>query len=365
MVVLHYIPSIDVSSGGVGSYIQLLAKPLGRLVELHIATHQGERPLTIENATIHYIGASMFGGMRREWSHLLDELHPDVVHANSCWLPMSALAQKVAQQKGYKVVLTPHGMLEPWIIRRNFWTRKLPAMLLFQKSAVHKADVLHATAEKEKQDLLHLGWNNRVAVVPNGVEVEHIMMKSSWERRNRILFLSRIHIQKGIDFLVKAASRLKNELRGFEIIVAGEGEATYLSALEQKVQQLGVSDMIRFVGGVYGERKWQLFREVDLLVLPSFTECFGIVVAEALASGTPVITTTGTPWEELKTHHCGWQIEVGTAPLVTALRSFLDCSVAELEEMGRNGRQLITTRYSASIIAEQMVEMYRNLVGNG
>lgn len=64
--------------------------------------------------------------MKQEWKRLLNEVQPDIVHINCCWMPQCALTQKWAQQAGYKVVLTPQGKLEPWIMSRHYWTRKFP-----------------------------------------------------------------------------------------------------------------------------------------------------------------------------------------------------------------------------------------------
>ncbi len=75
---------------------------------------------------------------------------------------MSARTAMWAREEGCKVVYTPHGMLEPWIMKRHYWTKKLPALLLFQKKGVHVADMLHATADSEKENLLKLGWNKDV-----------------------------------------------------------------------------------------------------------------------------------------------------------------------------------------------------------
>lgn len=361
MIVLHYIPSIDRSSGGVGAYMQLLAKSLGELCELHVATHREDNPLEIENAMLHYISPSIFGGMKCEWTTLLDELKPDVVHVNTCWLPMSAIAQKVAQKRGIKVVLSPHGMLEPWILHRHYWTKKVPAMLLYQKSAVRNADLLHATAETERSNLFSLGWNNQVVVIPNGVDVGSIEMKTLWERKKKILFLSRVHIKKGVNFLIEAVSVLRDELRGYEVIIAGEGEADYIAELKRMAVSSHVEHIVRFAGGVYGEEKWQLMRDADLFVLPTHSENFGIVVAEALASGTPVITTVGTPWRELDEFHCGWQAEIGTKPLVAALKDFLHKSPDELSVMGANGRKLVEEKYSTACIARMMMLLYETM----
>ena len=299
--------------------------------------------------------------MKREWCELLDQIKPDLVHINCCWMPQCALAQHVAQQAGYKVVLTPHGMLEPWIMARHYWTRKVPAWWLYQKRAIMQADCLHATAESEKENLLKLGCNSKVVVIANGIDVENIDLKKSWKRTGKILFLSRIHVKKGINFLMEAMAGLKDQLQGYELWIAGEGEAGYIEELKQLAGQLGIERRVRFPGGVYGDEKWRLFREADLFVLPTHSENFGIAVAEALACGTPVITTQGTPWQELETRHCGWWTEVGTTPITLALTDFLQMSDAELEIMGRNGRCLVEEKYSSRKMAEDMLRLYARI----
>lgn len=147
--------------------------------------------------------------------------------------------------------------------------------------------------------------------------------------------------------------------------IAGEGEETYINELKRRASDLGIADIIRFEGGVYGDRKWELFRQADLFVLPTHSENFGIVVAEALASGTPVVTTEGTPWGDLHDYDCGWWTAVGTEPTVAALRSFLELSEEELEKKGHNGRRLVEEKYSERKVAEEFVEMYNNILGNG
>lgn len=361
MKVIHYIPSIDRTSGGTTTYMQLLANELGKLVELHLVSHETPNPIKIENCQIHYINSSILRSMRKEWQILLKKIHPDIVHVNCCWMPGCAFAQKWAQQLGYKVVLTPHGMLEPWIIKRHYWTRKMPALLLYQKQAIIKADCLHATANSEKENLLKLEYNKNIEVIANGIDVEKIISKTSWKRKKEILFLSRIHVKKGIIFLIEAIANLKDDLQEYTINIAGEGEESYINELKQQVSKLGVADLIHFVGGIYGNQKWTLFQQADLFILPTHSENFGIVIAEALACGTPVITTKGTPWQELESYHCGWWTEIGTHPTISALKEFLSLSEEDIEQMGHNGRRLVKEKYSSQIMATNMIKFYHKI----
>lgn len=364
MKILHFVPGIDRTSGGTSIYLQQLAKELGKLSELHVATYRSKEPVTLEHTKIHFLTHSYLNlrGLHWEWNSLLQQVHPDVVHVNCCWMPACALVQRWSQEQGYPVALTPHGMLEPWILHRHYLTKKLPALWLYQGRAIRSADCIHATAESEKANLLKLGYNKKVTVIPNGIDVEEIAMKSDWTRKKTILFLSRIHVKKGIELLLAAFAGIKEKLQGYSLVVAGEGEPEYIAHLKELANKLGIGGQIKFPGGVYGESKWKLYRNADVFVLPTFSENFGLVVAESLASGTPVITTTGTPWQELETSHCGWWVTPDINALKEGLISFLHTSEGDLEQMGRNGRKLIEEKYSSKRMAQDLLKLYRNIL---
>ena len=146
------------------------------------------------------------------------------------------------------------------------------------------------------------------------------------------------------------------------IIVAGEGDAAYVAEMQQMISDCGLQDIVQLIGGVYGNEKWHLFQTSDFFVLPTHSENFGLAIAESLASGTPVITTVGTPWNALNSSNAGAWIEIGTQPLVETLRRFLSFSDEELETMGKNGRKLIENKYSAKVMAEEMLEVYQSIV---
>ncbi len=289
-------------------------------------------------------------------------MRPDVVHINGCWQPQLLFFQRAAQRLRIPMVLSPHGMLEPWIVKRHYWTRKWPAIQLYQRGLVKHADYLHATADTEKDNLLRLGWNSRITVIPNAVNIEELPLKDNWRIKKRIVFMSRLHVKKGIELLLEALSHLKPDLGGYEVIIAGEGEPHYVETLKKAAISFGLSEVVKFVGGVYGAKKVCLLQSADIFVLPTYSENFGIVVAEALACGTPVITTHGTPWKALEENECGWYIPVGANALKITLREAISVTEETIETMGRNGRRLIEERFATSIVAGKFVEQYNDAI---
>lgn len=365
MKILHYIPSIDKTSGGVGAYMQLLARNLGKLCELYVLTHKSDNELVLENCMLHYIPYKWlpWNNCKKEFLSILDDIHPDVFHTNCCWMPVSALTAIWAKSIGYKVVYTPHGMLEPYALKRHIY-KKLPAKWLFQRRGISVCDLIHATAATERDNLIKLGWNKNIRIIPNCVQIDDITMKTSWTRKKNILFLSRVHPKKGVNFLIEAVAQLKDMLTGYTIIIAGAGENSYICELKSLAGKLGVLDMFVFIGPIFGDAKWKLYRDADVFVLPTYSENFGIVVPEALASGTPVITTYGTPWSELNNLQCGWCTEVGTKPLIGALEQFLSTSDADLEQMGKVGRIHVEKTYGSVSVSECFVDMYVEILGH-
>ena len=363
MKVLHYIPSLAASAGGVASYLSVLCEELGKLVELHVATsYESKREVKICNAIVHRIssGLTCYSSSKA----LLKELRPDVVHINGWWQPQLAFFQWAARSLKIPVVLSPHGMLEPWIVKRHYWTRKWPAIQLYQRGLVKHADYLHATADKEKDNLLRLGWNARIAVIPNAVNIEVLPIKDNWSLKRRIVFMSRLHVKKGIELLLEALSHLKSDLDGYEVIIAGEGELDYVKTLKKAAISFGLSEVVKLVGGVYGAEKVSLLQSADFFVLPTYSENFGIVVAEALACGTPVITTHGTPWKVLEENECGWYIPVGVNALKKTLREAISVTEETIERMGRNGRRLVEKQYTDKSVASRFFEKYTFLLSN-
>ena len=364
MKIIHYIPSIDQSSGGVGAYLKLLAHSLGKITELHIITHHSENELKIENCTIHYIEHGLIHILqaKRQFLNLIDDIKPDILHVNSCWEPLCSYTVFWAKSKNYPVVITPHGMLEPWVLAKNYWKKKLPALLFYQKYSLKMADALVATAETEKNNLLKLGYNKNIKIVPNGVITDNTNTKKSWKRTQTILYVGLLRPNKGANILLEAVGLLKNQLKGYKIFIAGPDTEGYLKTLKELSIKLNIENIVYFLGGVFGEEKWELYKQADIFILPTLNENFGIVIAEALLSGTPVITCKGAPWQGIVEHRCGWWVNRTAEDIANAINESLSLSEQELEAMGKRGRNYVIKRFSSNIVAENMKQLYQQIV---
>lgn len=284
-----------------------------------------------------------------------------VVHDHGVWLPTNHRVALLTRELGIPRVLSPRGMLSAWALDYQRQKKRV-AWLLYQRRDLQSAMVLHATSQEEAADMRSLGLRQPVAILPNGVEVPITSARLVTDSRERYaLFLSRVHPKKGLLNLVAAWARVRP--LGWRLLIAGPSEAGHRSEVEQLAANLGIQSQIEFVGTVDDRAKWDLYRGASLFVLPTFSENFGIVIAEALASGVPVITTVGAPWRALSEHRSGWWIDIGVEPLVQALADATSMNPDQLFAMGKRGREFVRRELSWDRIATQMRQVYAYMIG--
>lgn len=290
----------------------------------------------------------------------------DVVHNFGTWSPFNHRVSVKARHAKIPQVFCPMGMLEPWSLAQKPLKKRI-GWMLYQRHDIECSSAIHATARSEAENLRALGIKVPIAVIPRGIDIPtHQPARQSLHRgssEKTILFLSRIHPKKGLLELVQACSRLKT--KNWKVIVAGPNTDSYQAVIENAVNSAQLQDRFNFVGPVYGEQKSALFARADLFVLPTHSENFGVVIAEALAHGVPVITTTGTPWAELNEVVCGWWIPTGATPLETTLSEAISMPNSALAEMGVRGRALVEARYTWPAIIRKHIALYEWLVGGG
>jgi glycosyltransferase involved in cell wall biosynthesis len=293
----------------------------------------------------------------------------DVLHDNGIWLPHNHRLAVLAERRGIARVVSARGMLEPWALSHKRLKKSL-AWWLYQRRDLKHARCHHTTGEAEAQNVQHLGLGVPIATVPNGVDVPEGRpwgVGSGAERavrsgRRTALFLGRIYPVKGLPMLVEAWARVRPD--GWVLRIAGPDEAGHQKQVEKAVSAAGLGQVVSFTGPVaYGMKKSAFF-DAELFVLPTHSESFGIVVAEALAHGLPVLTTTGAPWSILPESGCGWWVDPTVDGIAEGLRRATALDPETLRSMGVKGRALVSAKFGWKRVADLMLSTYEAILAD-
>lgn len=294
---------------------------------------------------------------------MLFRLSPDIVDVQGLWTYASLANLRHHRQHGTPYVVTPRGMLDPWARNRSWW-KKRAVRLWFEDAHLAQASCLRATAEMEAEHFRSFGLSNPIAIVPNGVEVPTLLPERVRSERRRMLFLSRIHPKKGIEYLLRAWASIEEKRPEWDLVIAGPDEVGHTTEMKSLAQRLGLQ-RIQWLDAVHGAAKSTLYRSVDCFVLPTHAENFGLVVAEALAHEVPVITTRNAPWSGLQDHGCGWWIDLNESILRTKIEQATLLPQQQLWEMGGRGRAWMERDFGWDGVAEKMLEVYRWVIFGG
>lgn len=293
----------------------------------------------------------------------------DVLHVHGMWANCNYQMIAAARAVGCAHIISPHGMLDDWSMSQGSLKKKIHLALLGTR-ALRSARAVHFTAAAE------LTQARKWLPKPNGHVVPLFFDTAPFKSlpgpslarehfanaivpgQPTILFLSRLHVKKGVEHLIRAAAALHQHGKTINLLLAGPSDPPeYLSHLQSLAAALGIASHTHFLGMVTGSLKWSLYQAADLFVLPTSQENFGYVLLEALACGTPVITTKGVDiWPELEQSQ-GAQI-VAPADLAQTIDSLM-MDKPQREHMSRAGSAWAKSFLDESRIASAMEAMYQ------
>lgn len=284
-----------------------------------------------------------------------------ILHGNGVWRMANLFPLFFGRNSQARLIFSPHGMLSPWSMNYKAYIKR-PFWHLLQKPALNRCHCLHVTAPLELEDIRRLGFRTPAAIIPNGVDIPPL--QENVPRQKTLVFLSRIDPKKGLDLLLPAWTSIAAEFADWNLVIAGPLSGTYPESVQNLARTLN-APRVSFAGEILGEDKRALLSGSSVFVLPTYSENFGIAVAEALAHGTPVITTTETPWTEVGERRCGWCIPPNKGALRETLRDAMSRPLPELHEMGMNGREWMERSYSWRHVAEMMGQTYEWMLNGG
>jgi len=247
-------------------------------------------------------------------------------------------------------------------------------LALFENRNLKSCDCLVACSEQEALSLRDFGLSQPIVILPNGVSESLIRKKPSNKKdlvfrlkydirpNTRILlFLSRIHPFKGLELFLECVLEIRDEFRknNWMFVIAGINELSHEEELKIFVENNNINDIVRFVGPQYKQDKVDALDSANCFILPSKGENFGISIIEALARGLPVITTKTTPWKELEDLDCGWWIRRTKNDFINTLIKLFSKDENTLTRMGKNGIELVESKYTWTKVAQQSIQMYK------
>lgn len=358
------VASLNTKTGGTARTVTALAENVKRsFIKVHLFCPE-DFPLNRIRWRNQEKRLHQFVTQRKHFIHFLKKHGIALVHDNGIWHPFNHMVSSVCNKLIIPRMVSCHGMLEPWSLQYKKWKKRI-AWKLYQYKDLKTAVCFHATASSEAENIRKLGFTQPVAIIPNGVDFPANMPQKQRAQNGarRALFLSRIHPKKGLKDLVKAWRKVNPE--NWELLIAGPDEGGHENEIKALVKKMGLSSKVHFRGNLSDTDKWHVYRSSDLFILPTYSENFGIVVAEALAAEIPVITTTETPWRILEEERCGWWIPPGEAFLFSTLKTVLKTADQDLHEMGQRGRAIALARYNWKNAAQSMADVYRWVLHKG
>jgi glycosyltransferase involved in cell wall biosynthesis len=301
-------------------------------------------------------------------------LASDIIIVHGLWnfVSVGALQGLRAAKRPYYIF--PHGMLDPWF-QQTQGVKRLAKQLVWWAAdgrLFNGARAALFTTEDERS----LAVGQFTPYRPNGVVVgfgatDH-KDSASPERPaflnaapgvsgdRYLLFMGRIHPKKGCDILIQALGDAK-DLSPIHLVMAGPDQVGWTAELKALAAQHGVADRVHWAGMVMGQDKHDLLRYADALILPSHQENFGVVVAEALSTSTPVlISNKVNVWREVAQFNAGLVEEDTREGAFKCIRDFLTLSDEQRREMSRRARQCYEQNFLMSGVVTRIVALHND-----
>jgi len=290
-----------------------------------------------------------------------------IFHSHNLWNYIPYIAHRLSSQHKIPSVISLRGSIE-----LNSFKKKI-AWRLYQKKIFQDSNIVHVTNEKDIDKLRNFGITTPLALVPNGVDLNEFSFKKKKNTSKKnlgipidkkyILFLSRIHPEKGLKYLVSAWHKLHEQFPNWNLLIVGpKFDNDYFEEICDYIKKYNLSSSIHLMGMLSGKKKLDCYNASSLFVLPSYGENFGNVIAEAMASKLPIITTKKTPWEKIEKYNAGWWVELNLKNISSALIKALSCNELELKKKGENGFKLIK-QYDLKDQSAKMKKVYQWVFG--
>jgi glycosyltransferase involved in cell wall biosynthesis len=299
-------------------------------------------------------------GFAPQLGGILDAARLDLLHLHGIWMYPSAAGSAWAARSGKPYLISPHGMLDPWITGRGRWKKAL-ARVGYERRGWRRATAFHALTEREAADIARETGRDDCLVIANAGP--RPSQAPSAMRPPTVLYLGRIHPKKNVAALIDAWARLESQRTlpdGARLVIAGWGEPQDLANLN--LAMAGAPASATFVGPQFGADKARLLAEARFMALPSFSEGLPMAILEAWAAGTPALMSEACNLPTGFAAGAAREISTDSADLAPQLAQALNLSADAWLAMSRAAHDLAAGPFSAEAIAAQWEAAYAGLM---
>ena len=293
-----------------------------------------------------------------------------LIHAAFC--DPGRMAAAASRRTGIPYFYYTHGGYEPWAFNHKYWKKRVYWELV-EKGVLSGAAGIVVCNESETDLLRGLGLRTPIRRISWGVDIPSAGSSPARARlaawfpaladRPFMLFLSRLNPKKGLDLLIPTFAALAREFPDWLLVLAGPDEGGYQAQLERMVVDRGLKQRILFTGMVTGEAKAALLAHADCFVLPSYSEGFPVVVAEAMGYGRPVVITTSCYVPEVAKGEAGLVVSSEVGALATALREMMRDS-AFRDQCSQKAIEVAKKYFTWEAVAKQTLSFYREVINS-
>lgn len=289
----------------------------------------------------------------------------DIVHLFGLWQPWINFVAYSAKKQKKKIIWNTLGSLEEWSLNQKKFKKKL-ALILYQKKILEYANLIQCTSQQEEDDFKKLKINVESKIVPHSVSLfdgDNLLNRT--KKFNQVLFFSRIHPKKGLEILINIWRSVIEKLKKNLIlnIYGPISDESYYKYLVKKTRDLNLERNIIFNDPIYDiNQKNKIFLNHDFFILTSFSENFGISIAEALSYGLPVLTTNQTPWEIIDKNNAGIICELNEKSILNSILEMCNKPLSDLNVMSQNAKKLIEKNFSHKSNIPIQEEIYKNII---
>ncbi len=375
--ILHVIPTLDPQAGGpplIASHLAAAQAVADH--DVHIMTYRSspaglDRILTenrqhgFDRITQHHLpcislAEQITGNNARAMaSELIPQM--DAVHLHGVWESQLSQSAAVARKHSKPYLVLLNGMLFPWAMQRGRVKKRIAFLTGARKMLTH--GILQFGSDDERKAVEKLGYTGSGVIIPNGISPEEFddlpaagMLRAAHPRLRDypyVLFLGRLHEQKGIDLLLEAFQLVARKYPVARLVIAGPdfGRSTEIKA---RTLAAGIQDRLLMIGPIFGSQKRAALRDAACFCLPSRHEGFSLAVLESLASGTPVIISKECHFPEVARSGAGLIPEQNPIAIADAIGKMLS-DAAFRASASRAAKLLVAQRYTWAHVAAEAV----------